>query len=136
CPLIFGVGSLLTATSSSVTALLVFRLITGLGMGGAMPNAIALTAEFMPQRARASAITIMFCGFSLGSAVVGWVAALLLPELGWQSVFVVGGILPILIVALSFALLPESIRFLLRWHRSDPRAGRYLVRIAPDVPRG
>src|SRR5215468_7716369 len=112
CPLIFGAGSLLTATSSSVAMLLVFRLFTGLGMGGAMPNAIALTAEFMPKRARATAVTTMFCGFSLGSAAVGWVAASLIPAYGWPSVFIVGGILPVLITAFSFARLPESIRFL------------------------
>jgi AAHS family 4-hydroxybenzoate transporter-like MFS transporter len=136
CPLIFGVGSLLTATSSSVTMLLVFRLFTGLGMGGAMPNAIALTGEFMPKRARARAITIMFCGFSLGSAAVGWVAAALIPHFGWQSVFIVGGILPVLITAVSFTALPESILFVLRWRRGDPRAAHYLSRIAPDAPRG
>ncbi len=136
CPLIFGVGSLLTATSGSVTALLVFRLFTGLGMGGAMPNAIALTAEFMPKRSRATAVTTMFCGFSLGSAAVGWVAAALIPAYGWPSVFLVGGILPVLITAFSFARLPESIRFLVRRRPGDSRAAQYLSRIAPDTPRG
>src|SRR3954471_1629510 len=71
CPLIFGAGSLLAGNASSVTELLVFRLVTGFGMGGAMPNAIALTAEYMPKRIRAIAVTTMFCGFSLGSAAVG-----------------------------------------------------------------
>jgi AAHS family 4-hydroxybenzoate transporter-like MFS transporter len=134
CPLIFGLGSLLTAQSDSVTELLVFRLVTGFGMGGAMPNAIVLTAEFMPKRSRATVVTTMFCGFSLGSAAVGWVAAAVLPRYGWQAVFVIGGILPCLITAVSFGLLSESIRFLLRWRPGDPRARRYLARIAPDLP--
>ena len=56
CPLIFGLGSLLTAKAWSVESLVVFRLLTGLGMGGAMPNTIALTAEYMPRRVRASAV--------------------------------------------------------------------------------
>src|SRR3569832_985926 len=97
CPLIFGVGSLLAGNASSVNELLVFRRLTGFGMGGAMPNAIALTAEYMPRRIRAMAVTTMFCGFSLGSAAVGWVAALVIPSLGWPWVLRLGGILPIAI---------------------------------------
>jgi AAHS family 4-hydroxybenzoate transporter-like MFS transporter len=105
-------------------------------MGGAMPNAIALTAEFMPKRSRATAVTVMFCGFSIGAAVVGWVAAAVIPVWGWQGVFVIGGALPCLITVASFARLPESIRFLLRRRASDPRAARYLAKIAPDAPAG
>jgi MFS transporter, AAHS family, 4-hydroxybenzoate transporter len=135
CPLIFGVGALLTATADSVTSLLLYRLLTGLGMGGAMPNTIALTAEYMPKRSRASAVMIMFCGFSIGAAVVGWVAAGLIPLFGWRSVFVVGGVLPIAITVVTFLFLPESIRFLLRRQRDQHRAHGYLSRIAPDAPR-
>ena len=81
--LIFGVGSLLTATAQSVEALMAFRVLTGLGMGGAMPNAIALTSEYMPRRRRAGAVTTMICGFSLGAAVGGFVAAAIIPRFGW-----------------------------------------------------
>jgi len=135
CPLIFGAGSLLAGNASSVTELLVFRLVTGFGMGGAMPNAIALTAEYMPKRIRAIAVTTMFCGFSLGSAAVGWVAAPVIPSLGWPWVFWIGGILPIAITAVAFARLPESVRFLLRRDAGDRRARGYVAQIAPDVPR-
>jgi len=133
CPLIFGIGSLLAGSASSVPELLVFRLLTGLGMGGAMPNAIALTAEYMPRRIRAIAVTTMFCGFSLGSAAVGWVAALVIPSLGWPWVFRIGGLLPLVIAAVAFARLPESVRFLVRRHAGDPRAHRYVARIAPGL---
>jgi AAHS family 4-hydroxybenzoate transporter-like MFS transporter len=134
CPLIFGVGALLTVLAGSKTELIAFRLLTGFGMGGAMPNTIALTAEYMPARVRASAVMIMFCGFSIGAAVVGWVARGIIPHFGWRGVFVVGGILPCLITALSIGFLPESIRFLLRKDPRDPRAVKYLSRIAPDAP--
>jgi AAHS family 4-hydroxybenzoate transporter-like MFS transporter len=134
CPLIFGAGSLLAANASSVDELLAFRLLTGFGMGGAMPNAIALTAEYMPQRIRAFAVTAMFCGFSLGSAAVGWVAAAVVPSLGWPWVFRIGGILPIAITAVAFVGLPESVRFLLRRRAGDPRARDYVARIAPELP--
>ena len=116
CSLIFGVGSLLTATAHSVESLMAWRAITGLGMGGAMPNAIALTSEYMPRRRRAGAVTMMICGFSLGAAVGGFVAA---------------SIIPIVIALASFALLPESIRFLLVRGGSESRARAYLARIAP-----
>jgi MFS transporter, AAHS family, 4-hydroxybenzoate transporter len=129
--LIFGAGSLLTATARSVDLLIAFRVLTGLGMGGAMPNAIALTSEYMPRRRRATAVTTMICGFSLGAAVGGFVAAAIIPRFGWESVFIVGGAVPVLIAAAAFFLLPDSIRFLLVKGGEDERVRRYLGRIAP-----
>lgn len=133
--LIFGVGSLLTATASTIEGLSAFRFLTGLGMGGAMPNAIALTSEFMPSRYRATAVTAMMCGFSLGAAVGGFVAASLIPGFGWQAVFVAGGAVPLVIAAMAMVLLPESIRFLLGRAGGRERADRYLARIAPSANR-
>jgi MFS transporter, AAHS family, 4-hydroxybenzoate transporter len=135
CPLIVGVGSLLTTTATTESSLIAFRLTTGFGVGGAMPNAIALTAEYMPKHSRASAVMLMLCGFSIGAAAIGWVVAGLVPVFGWQSVFVVGGVLPIAITVVTFLLLPESIRFLLRRQRVEHRARDYLAKIAPDAPR-
>src|SRR5439155_6833543 len=112
CALTFGVGSLLTSTATSVAQLTAFRVLTGLGMGGAMPNAIALTSEYMPARSRNAAVMTMFCGFSFGSACAGWVAAAVVRQFGWQAVFVVGGSAPILFAIVLIGLLPESIRFL------------------------
>jgi AAHS family 4-hydroxybenzoate transporter-like MFS transporter len=131
CALIFGAGSLVTATAQSVESLMAWRVITGLGMGGAMPNAIALTSEYMPRRRRAGAVTMMICGFSLGAAVGGLVAASLIPRFGWPSVFIVGGVVPIAIALVSVFLLPESIRFLVVRGGADSRARDYLSRIAP-----
>ena len=110
CTVIFGIGSLLTATAQSVQSLVIYRALTGLGMGCAMPNAIALTSELMPHRRRGSSVTMMICGFSLGAAVGGFIAASIIPRLGWQSVFVVGGTFPILIAAAAFFWLPDSVR--------------------------
>jgi AAHS family 4-hydroxybenzoate transporter-like MFS transporter len=134
CTLIFGIGSLFTATAQSVDTLMAYRLVTGLGMGGAMPNAIALTSEYMPRRRRAGAVTTMICGFSLGAAVGGFVAASIIPRFGWPSVFIVGGIIPILIAIASVPLLPESIRFLVVRGRDDSRARDSLARIAQGEP--
>jgi len=133
CALIFGVGSLLTATADSVQSLMTFRVLTGLGMGGAMPNAIALTSEYMPRRRRAGAVATMICGFSLGAAVGGLVAAAIIPRFGWESVFVVGGAIPIAIAVICMFALPDSIRFLVVTGRQDSRARQYLSRIAPGT---
>ncbi len=132
CTLMFGFGALLTATAGSLESLLFFRLFTGLGLGGAMPNAIALTSEYAPKKFRATAVMTMFTGFSIGAAVGGFVAAGLISQFGWQSVFIVGGILPLVIAVLSMVLLPESIRFLVLRGGNRERVTRYLSRIAPN----
>src|ERR1700716_1729813 len=98
--LAFGIGALLTAAVQDMTMLLVIRFLTGLGLGGAMPNAIAMTSEFNPQRRRATMVMIMFCGFSVGAALGGMLAAGLIPYYGWRSVFIVGGLGPLLLVSI------------------------------------
>ena len=133
CSITFGLCSLLTATATSLQSLALFRFLTGLGLGGAMPNSIALTSEYMPKRLRATAVTVMFSGFSLGAAVGGFVAAALIRQYGWQSVFIVGGIVPIIIGVVALAVLPESIRFLVLKGGSRERVNRYLSKIAPAV---
>src|SRR5262249_11515733 len=133
CTIMFGVASLLTATAESFQTLAAFRLLTGFGLGGALPNTIALTSEFTPQKYRSTAVTAMLCGFTLGAAFGGFVAAGLISRFGWQSVFVVGGLVPLLIATVTAAVLPESIRFLVLKRPSDTRLKGYLVKIAPDV---
>ena len=108
CTLWFGAGSLLTARVNSVEAMLWLRLLTGFGLGGAMPNATALTAESMPRRLRATGVMLMFFGFSMGAAIGGFVAAGIINRYGWPGVFVVGGLLPLIVAALLLAL-PESV---------------------------
>ena len=110
--LAFGIGTLATAFVQDVNTLLAIRFLTGLGLGGAMPNAIAMTSEFSPHRRRATMVMIMFCGFSVGAALGGLLAAALIPQFGWRSVFVVGGVAPLLLVPILALRLPESVRFL------------------------
>src|ERR1700680_4699311 len=82
--LAFGIGALVTAFVQDVNTLLAIRFLTGLGLGGAMPNAIAMTSEFNPRRRRATMVMIMFCGFSVGAALGGLLAAALIPQFGWR----------------------------------------------------
>jgi AAHS family 4-hydroxybenzoate transporter-like MFS transporter len=131
CVVFFGLASLASAASGSLGALLGLRFLTGLGLGGAMPNAVTLCSEFAPARRRSALVTAMFCGFTLGSAFGGLAAAQLLAEFGWRSVLVAGGVLPLALAPAVAALLPESVRFLVA--RGAPAASvmRVLGRIAP-----
>lgn len=116
---LFSFCTLLTAYAQGVTDLMIYRLLAGIGLGGAMPNALALTGEYCPRRLRATLVIIMFCGFSLGSIVGGLVAAVLLESHGWRSVFLVGAILPLLLLPALYLWLPESLQFLLLKKRDD-----------------
>lgn len=108
----FGLTSLLSSFATDMTTLLVLRFLTGLGLGGAMPTTITLTSEYCPQARRASLVTLMFCGFTIGSALGGLVAAQLLATVGWRGILLIGGVLPLLLVPALLFLLPESLRWL------------------------
>ncbi len=110
--IIMGVFSIATAFSESFTHLLIFRFLTGLGLGGAMPNINTLTAEYSPARFRATLMTLMFIGFPLGAALGGAFSAKIIAAFGWQSVFILGGVLPLLLSVLLIFFLPESLRFM------------------------
>jgi AAHS family 4-hydroxybenzoate transporter-like MFS transporter len=129
----FGLGTLATIFAQDITSLLVIRLLTGLGLGGALPNVIALTSEFSPQRHRATMVMVMFVGFSVGSAVSGLIGAALLSTFGWRSVFLIGGIAPLILVPFLSAHLPESVRFLALSGGADARVSDLLMRLAPSA---
>src|SRR6202166_2558062 len=129
--LAFGIGALATAFVHDVGTLLAIRFLTGLGLGGAMPNAIAMTSEFNPQRRRATMVMIMFCGFSVGAALGGLLAAWLIPQFGWRSVFAVGGIAPLVMVPILALRLPESVRFLAAHGRAPARVAQLLKLVSP-----
>ena len=131
--LAFGLGTLATAFVSDVNTLLAIRFLTGLGLGGAMPNAVAMTSEFSPHRRRATMVMIMFCGFSIGAALGGLLAAALIPQFGWRSVFVVGGVAPLLLVPIVAWRLPESVRFLALTGQANACVAELLGRIDPKA---
>jgi AAHS family 4-hydroxybenzoate transporter-like MFS transporter len=132
----FGICTLLTITATSLDSLLWWRLLTGLGLGGAMPNAIALTSEYSPQRSRATMVMVMFIGFSLGSAIGGLIAAQFISKYGWTSVFWLGGLVPIALAPVLYFILPESIRLLALRGSEDNRIRALMARINPDLRLG
>jgi MFS transporter, AAHS family, 4-hydroxybenzoate transporter len=112
CTLVFAIGSLASSFADSVFSLSALRLETGLGMGGALPVALALTSEYMPMRLRSFLVTVIYCGFSVGAALGGVAVNRFIDRFGWQSVFIIGGFAPLLLVACMAVWLPESTGFL------------------------
>jgi MFS transporter, AAHS family, 4-hydroxybenzoate transporter len=133
CLAIMGIFSLVTISSESVQDLIVFRFLTGIGLGGAIPNTLALTAEYSPKRLINTTVTIMFCGFPLGAVIGGLVMSRIIPVLGWEIVFIVGGLLPLAMIAIVYILLPESIRFLVTKHKSADKIIKILTEIKPAM---
>lgn len=128
-----GVFTLATMTCTSIESLLVIRFLTGVGLGGALPNCVALSGEYAPARWRATAIGAMFCGFPLGAMLGGLLAARIIPAFGWKSVFLVGGIIPLILIPVLAILLPESIRYLVARRKQPARILTLLRKIEPNV---
>jgi AAHS family 4-hydroxybenzoate transporter-like MFS transporter len=132
----YGLCMLATTLVQSVPEFLVIRFLTGLGIGGVMGNAIALVSEYSPQKHRASLMTWVSCGFTGGAIAGGLLCAALLPSMGWRSVFLVGGILPLVIAVAMLRYLPESLQLMVLKQRSPERIAQWLRRIAPNVHVG
>jgi AAHS family 4-hydroxybenzoate transporter-like MFS transporter len=133
CVLLFSVCSLGTALATSVEGLVVWRFLGGLGLGGATPIAVALTAEYTPKRVRGTAVMIVYCGFAVGAAVGGLLSTVLIKAFGWQSVFLVGGAMPLFIFAFIMLRLPESISFLAMQRKKPFLIARYVKEIDPSI---
>jgi AAHS family 4-hydroxybenzoate transporter-like MFS transporter len=118
--LAFAVLTIAIAFVNSVFALGVLRFIAGIGLGGAMPNAAALASEYVPKRHRPFAVTLTIVCIPFGGTVAALLAGQVVPANGWRTLFVVGGVIPIAIALVLFALLPESPHYLAM--KRDPTA--------------
>jgi AAHS family 4-hydroxybenzoate transporter-like MFS transporter len=110
--LLFATVNLIAPVTTSIGALTVVRLVSGFGLGGALPITLSLTSEYSPARMRTTLVALMFCGFPLGAVLGGIGSAKLIPALGWASVFYVGGLIPIALLPFMIGWIPESVRFL------------------------
>jgi AAHS family 4-hydroxybenzoate transporter-like MFS transporter len=128
---VVGLATLLAACSHDATELFTWRLLTGIGLGASLPNALALTAEYAPLRSRTMLIALMACGISLGAAASAYIAPPVIEFGGWRAVFAVGGGLAVLAWFPLFAL-PESLRFLVARGSDSKRIGRLLEKLDPD----
>jgi benzoate transport len=147
---IISVGMVLSVASAGPAQLMTFRVLTGLGVGGMMANLNVLVSEYASDKRRGPIIGIYAAGYPIGATIGGFVAGPLIPAFGWQSAFLTGAVLSVIMFAVSFLFLPESLEYLLvrRPPRALEKANRILARIgrpalaempalaAADQPRG
>ena len=130
---LFGIFSIMTANASTREELVILRFVTGLGLGGVMPNVVALATEYAPARLQSTLVTMMFGGMGAGAVVAGIAGSLMMPVWGWQSVLYLGGALPIALAVLLMWKLPESVRFLTVKGADPARVSAILGQISPEL---
>ena len=131
CVVWFGAFNIASAYAPSIAPLMILRLLCGIGLGGAIPNVMALVAEYAPAQKRATLIALTWSGFALGAVLGGMISVPLITNIGWTSVFVVGGVLPLCLVPFIVFKLPESIKFLVVARQKPTTVASILHRINP-----
>src|SRR5689334_17199943 len=136
--LLFGILTWLAAHATNLQQMFWLRLIAGLGIGGVIPNMIAINIESAPRKSRATLGLIATGLVPLGGALPGFVSAALVPQYGWPILFLIGGIVPVLIAVGAFFWMPESIKYMSIHEASRPKLVRLIERMAPGykVPEG
>lgn len=129
CVFLFAGFTFLGAFADNPTQFAILRFIAGLGIGGVMPNVVALTTEFAPKRMKSTLVAIMFSGYAIGGMASALLGKALVPVHGWQIVFMLAGI-PILLMPVIWAMLPESLFYLKRKNRDDD-AKKIIAKIDP-----
>jgi MFS transporter, AAHS family, 4-hydroxybenzoate transporter len=134
--LLIGFFTILTVFANSVPMLMAFRVLAGLGLGGATPCFIALTSEYTPARLRAALVTLMWSAFPLGGLLGGLLNWYLIPHAGWRAIFYLGGVAPLVLALLLFFYLPESIKFLLVQRNDMKAVARVVARFGSPAVGG
>lgn len=132
---LFGAFTLLTVQITTVEQLAVYRFLAGIGLGGAVPNALTLGSEYAPRRTRALVVAAMYAGMPAGAMTGGLLAAYLIPHFGWQSLFYFGGSAPFGVALIIGLALPESLEFLARRKSAADiaRVRTIIARISPEM---
>lgn len=128
---LFGLFSLGTAQAWDYQSLLVARLMTGLGLGAALPILIAMTSEAAAPAMRSTAVSLTYCGVPLGGAIASWIGMMKF-EAGWRTIFYVGGLVPIVVALLLALLLHESAAFEQQSHSAVAARERRVGRLFAD----
>lgn len=133
----FGVFTFLTVYITSAEQLAACRFLAGIGLGGAVPNALTLGSEYAPKRARALIVAAMFTGMPAGAMSGGLLAAYLIPHFGWQALFYLGGLAPLFISVMVALALPESLEFLARRNSlaDSLRIRKIIAKIYPELAK-
>jgi len=132
----YGLMSAVSALAPGPVWLAALRLLTGLGLGASMPNAATMVAEYAPRARRGVMMTFMYCGFTLGAAVGGYLTSVLIASAGWRFALLAGGVLPLVYALVVFLALPESPKFLARRGGHQTELGELLNQIEPGCVTG
>jgi MFS transporter, AAHS family, 4-hydroxybenzoate transporter len=132
--LVFGVFTLAAAYSTDLTQMFWLRLLAGIGIGGVIPNAVAINAESAPRKMRATLAILAVGCVPLGGAIPGFVTAALVPTHGWQILFYIGGIVPIIIALVAMMGLPESIKYMALHESQRGKMEATIKAIQPNYP--
>jgi AAHS family 4-hydroxybenzoate transporter-like MFS transporter len=134
--LFFSIMTFWAGRVNTINELLLVRLIAGMGLGGIMPNALALIGEYTPSKSRASMTVVIANAFNIGAALGGFLAAWLIPTFGWRSVFYFGGAIPLVIAILMIFFLPESLQLMVLRGHDRSKINRWLKRVDANAPTG
>lgn len=117
--------------ASNPTEFGILRFLAGLGIGGVMPNLVALTSEYAPKNMRSTLVTTMFSGYAVGGVMAALLGAWLTPSFGWEIMFFIAGI-PLLLLPIIWKFLPESLMFIVKENKQE-QARPIMVCLAPEV---
>ena len=131
--LLFGVLTFAAAYSTNLTELFWLRFFAGFGIGGVIPNLVAINAESSPRKLRATLAIIAVGCVPMGGACAGFVSAALVPQHGWQILFLIGGVAPIIFAIVAAFGLPESIKYMALHENQRTRMERLIASIRPDL---
>ncbi len=130
---VIGVSTMVTSTAGSPAQFVLWRTLTGIGLGMSIPNCNAWTAEYVPVRSRPTILVVMNAAISAGSFCAGFIAPVIFAHWGWRGAFVIGGVTPLIIGFLIVVAAPESLKFLIVRRPEDRRIASILARIAPEL---
>jgi AAHS family 4-hydroxybenzoate transporter-like MFS transporter len=133
---LFGVLTIATAAAQNFEQLLALRFFDGLAIGGMLPIAWALNIEFVPKRMRATIVTVIMLGYSIGSSGAGPLTNWIAPHHGWQGVYIAGGIGTLVCATALWIGLPESVRFLTGKGMAPGKIAAILRRLDPMADVG
>lgn len=112
CLLGFGVFTLLTAISSSINEIVFWRFLTGIFMGGILPQIVTLITDYCPLKFNGRLVTSVIAAYTVGCALGGFLAAWIIPDYGWRMVLIIVGVMPIIVAAIAAKVVPESIGYM------------------------
>ncbi|NIF77334.1 MFS transporter [Paraburkholderia sp. Cy-641] len=136
CASLFGLASLCTVTAPGFVTLLVLRIVTGIGLGGAAPCLVSLTTEYVSRRHRGRIASLLWAAMPAGGVIAGFAASIVTPQYGWRAMFYLSGIVPIAAAVLVWLFVPESVRLLILSGARDDRIARIVRHLAPSSLAG